>query len=48
VSDQLFAQSAHLAGTLLAVVQPGLYNNVTVYNGVVVVCIRSCVLGARV
>jgi outer membrane autotransporter protein len=36
----LFTLSANLAGTLRAVVQPGLYGTTTVYNGVVVAC--SC------
>lgn len=40
VSDQLFASSAHLAGTLFVAMQPGLYGSVTTYNGVVVAC--SC------
>ncbi|HEY2229734.1 MAG TPA: hypothetical protein VGI22_18750 [Xanthobacteraceae bacterium] len=47
VSDQLFVTSANLAGTLRAVVQPGLYGTMTVYNGVVVACVCNGLNGTK-
>jgi outer membrane autotransporter protein len=47
VSDQLFVTSANLAGTLRAVVQPGLYGNTTVYNGVVIACLCNGLNGTK-